>query len=172
MLQTISNRGGFLFKMNTRLQSLLNFSYLYRMKNILIIFIVGLVVFSCSTSKNKSVTADNHMVVNDTIRIANDELEYEVIIIEPGFYSWLNGQAKPRNYYSQSYLEARNRAWVIEYNNRVLQPMQFDPNLYSMQIDYRNTIDYGYEVNFLLYNYFVFFQQRYNQRFGFYNPGF
>jgi Family of unknown function (DUF6146) len=142
------------------------------MKNIVIILLLGFFIFACSGSKNKPVTTDNQVVVNDTIRIANEELEYEVIIIEPGFYAWLNSQAKPRGFYSQNYLEARNRAWVIEYNNRVLQPMRYDPNLYSMQIDYRNTIDYGYEVNFLLYNYFVFFQQRYNQRFGFYNPGY
>ena len=142
------------------------------MKNIVIILLLGFFIFACSGSKNKPVRTDNQVVVNDTIRIANEELEYEVIIIEPGFYAWLNSQAKPRGFYSQNYLEARNRAWVIEYNNRVLQPMRYDPNLYSMQIDYRNTIDYGYEVNFLLYNYFVFFQQRYNQRFGFYNPGY
>lgn len=157
-------------KITSCLQS--NNLYLYAMKNIAVIFIIGLFIFACSGSKNKPVSTDNQVVVNDTIRIVNDELEYEVIIIEPGFYAWLNSRAQQRGYYSQSYLEARNRAWVIEYNNRVLQPMQFDPNLYSMQIDYRNTIDYGYEVNFLLYNYFVFFQQRYNQRFGFYNPGY
>lgn len=139
------------------------------MKNIVVIFIIGLFLFACSGSKNKPVSTDSQIIVNDTIRIANDELEYEVIIIEPGFYSWLNSQAKPRDYYSQSYLEARNRAWVIEYNNRVLQPMQFDSNLYEMQINYQNNIDYGYEVNYLLFNYFVFFQQRYNQPLGIYN---
>lgn len=142
------------------------------MNNIVVFLLLIVFIFACSGSKNKPVATDNKVAIGDTIRIANDELEYEVIIIEPGFYAWLNSQANPRDYYSQSYLEARNRAWVIEYNNRVLQPMQFDPNLYSMQIDYQNTIDYGYEVNFLLYNYFVFFQQRYNQRFGFYKPGY
>jgi hypothetical protein len=28
-------------------------------------------------------------MTNDTIRIANDTLEYEVIIIDPGFSTWL-----------------------------------------------------------------------------------
>ena len=139
-------------------------------KNILQILII--LIFNSILAHTDAQILPENKIVNDTIRIANEELEYEVIIIEPGFYAWLNSQAKPRGFYSQNYLEARNRAWVIEYNNRVLQPMRYDPNLYSMQIDYRNTIDYGYEVNFLLYNYFVFFQQRYNQRFGFYNPGY
>jgi len=139
------------------------------MKNCIILFLFGLLIYGCSASKSKSLAVDNKTVVNDTIRIANDELEYEVIIIEPGFNAWLS-QARPRGYYSQSYLEARNLAWVLEYNNRVLQPMRFDPNLYGMQIDYRNGIDYGYEVNYLLYNYFVFFQNTYNQRLGVFNP--
>lgn len=141
------------------------------MKSLAFIFVISLLIFSCSGSKNKPIATENKIVSTDTIRIANEELEYEVIIIEPGFYSWLNSQAMPRDFYSQSYLEARNRVWVIEYNNRVLQPMQFDPNLYAMQIDYRNTIDYGYEVNYLLYNYFVFFQKNYKQRLGVFNLG-
>jgi hypothetical protein len=139
------------------------------MKNCIILFLFGVLIYGCSAPKSKSIAVDNKTVVNDTIRIVNEELEYEVIIIEPGFYTWLS-QARPRGYYSQSFLEARNFAWVLEYNSRVLQPMRFDPNLYALQIDYRNNIDYGYEVNYLLYNYFVFFQNTYNQRLGVFNP--
>ena len=93
-------------------------------------------------------------------------MEYEIIIIEPGFNGWLQSRAMPRNYYSQSYLEARNRVWVIEYNLRSMQPQRFNPNLYQMQIDYQNGIDYGYEVNYMLFNYLVFFQQTYKQQLG------
>lgn len=141
------------------------------MKNSVILLLLGLIFISCSGSKSKPVVAGNQVVANDTIRIANDELEYEIIIIEPGFNFWLESQAKQRNYYSQSYLETRNQAWVLEYNARVLQPMQYKPELYEMRIDYQYGIDYGYEVNYLLYNYFVFFQQRFNQRLGTYRIG-
>ena len=101
---------------------------------------------------------------NDTIRIANDELEYEVIIIDPGFSSWLASTAQSRNYYSQSYLESKNRIWVSEWNSRVLQPQRYSPNLYEMTINYEPNIDYGYEVNYLLYNYMVYFQNTYKQK--------
>jgi hypothetical protein len=47
-------------------------------------------------------------MTNDTIRIANDTLEYEVIIIDPGFSTWLASRSLPRNYHSQSYLENKN----------------------------------------------------------------
>ena len=53
--------------------------------------------------------------------------------------------------------------YVTTWNSRVLQPQRFNPNLYEMQIDYKANIDYGYDVNYQLYNYFVYFQNRYKQ---------
>jgi len=47
-----------------------------------------------------------------------------------------------------------------------MQPQRFDPNLYELQIDYQQGIDYGYEVNYKLYNYFIYFQLTYKQRLG------
>ncbi len=105
-------------------------------------------------------------VEGDTISIANEETEYEIIIIEPGFNYWLRSVARPEGYYGQSFLENRNLLMVMEWNNRVLQPNQFDPNLYELQVDYQHGIDYGYEVNYKLYNYFIYFQRKYRQRLG------
>ena len=115
-------------------------------------------------------TADEKVAFNktegDTILIASDKTEYEIIIIEPGFNFWLLSIAKPEGYYSQSFLENRNQIYVITWNQRVLQPAQYDPNLYQLQINYDTNIDYGYEVNYKLYNYFIYFQRKYNQRLG------
>ena len=121
-----------------------------------------LILFSCTTGKlpqdaSSANDIKNATVVNDTVRIANDELEYEVIIIDAGFNSWLASRAKPRNYYTQQFFENKNRFWVTEWNNRVMQPQRYN-NLYQMRIDYDPQIDYGYEVNYLLYNYLVYFQ--------------
>ena len=96
--------------------------------------------------------------------VKNMELnEYEIIIIEPGFNQWLATQP-PRGYYEQFWLENRNIFYVTEYNNRVINTIQYDPNLYLQQIDYQRGVDYGYEVNYLLYNWFEYFQQRNNQK--------
>lgn len=100
------------------------------------------------------------------VEIADEESNYEIIILDPGFYTWLNSIAKPEGYYSQSFLENRNQIYVMEWNRRVLLPLQFSPNLYELQIDYNPEIDYGYEVNYKLYNYFIYFQRKYNQRLG------
>lgn len=121
-------------------------------------------------SKNDSIKIAKKVVKikNDTVRIANDSLEYEVIIIDPGFNTWLSSRAFPRGYLSQSYMENKNNFYIVEWNNRVMQPQRFDPNLYAMTIDYARNINYGYEVNYLIYNYMIFFQNTFNQKlFGF-----
>ena len=142
------------------------------MKNILLILLICIFSYSCNSSK-KAVNSASETVnatAQDTVRIANDELEYEIYIIDPGFYTWIKTKAKPRNFYDQPYLETRNRVLVSEWNNRVLQPQRYDPNLYEMQIDYQSNIDYGYEVNYMLYNYFVYFQLKYDQRLSSFLP--
>jgi len=140
-------------------------------KSIYIIAIIICVIVGCRTSKSVVVEKEKPTgIKSDTIRIANDKLEYEVIIIDPGFSSWLISNAQPRNYHSQSYLESKNQIWISEWNNRVLQPMRYSPNLYEMTIDYTPSIDYGYEVNYLIYNYLVYFQNTYKQKLFGYVP--
>lgn len=147
--------------------------------------ILTFVLVSCGAAKEKgdlSVVNNNELnisekeketfnqVVGDTISIANEEEAYEIIIIEPGFNAWLQSIARPEGFHSQSFLESRNQVMVINWNQRVMQPQQYNPQLYELQIDYRSNIDYGYDVNYKLYNYFIFFQRRYNQRLSSFLP--
>lgn len=127
------------------------------------------VVVACNTPK-KNIESDRNgsAIVGDTIRIANDELEYEVIIIDPGFNSWMQMNAKRRGFYTQEYMEMRNRTWVIEWNNRARNPAS--ANTFLMPIDYQSSIDYGYEVNYLLFNYLTYFQIKNNIRLGGFVP--
>lgn len=134
------------------------------MKNLLLIFAFSLAILSCGTGNKAIDNSSTDTTESDTIRIANDSLEYEIMIIEPGFDSWLISQPKP-GHYGQSFLESKNRLFVSEYNSRVLQPQNYSRNLYTEQINYDTAVDYGYEVNYLLYNYFVYFQHKYNQKF-------
>lgn len=142
------------------------------MKTSLYLLIASLLFVGCNTSGNaiKNTNDATNLVEQDTVRIANDDIEYEIIIIEPGFNSWLAGTARPEGYYSQEFLENRNRQYVIEWNNRVMQPQRYNPRLYEMRIDYDYGVDYGYEVNYKLYNYFIYFQLTYNQRLAGYIP--
>lgn len=107
--------------------------------------------------------ANAKVIKGDTVKIANDAIEYEVTIIDPGFTTWLNSKSFPRGYHSETYLENRNQWYVQEWNTRVLQPQRFNPSLYEMQINYEPNIHYGYEVNYLIYNYMIYFQNTYKQ---------
>ncbi|MGB5943147.1 MAG: DUF6146 family protein [Leeuwenhoekiella sp.] len=135
---------------------------------ILIYSIIALLlVCGCASQNSKKLEGgDDIDATSDTVRIANDSLEYEIIIIEPGYNAFLLGTARPEGYYSQSYLENKNSFLVTEYNQRVMQPSLYNSNLYPLQIDYERNVDYGYEVNYKLYYYFVYFARKYNQRFS------
>lgn len=140
-----------------------------KLRNYHIILILITFVVSCNSIKSPSELNANTSVGNqklDTIKIANDSLDYELIILEVGFNSWMATQ-RPRGYYSQIFLENRNRIYVAEYNSRVNEPNRFNNQLYPFRIDYNYRTDYGYEVNYLLYHYFIFFQEKFNQRLAF-----
>ncbi|MBP2832705.1 hypothetical protein J8281_10960 [Aquimarina sp. U1-2] len=134
------------------------------MKTFFIAISVALLIVSCTSTQHKNMNVSSTPNPSDTVRISNDSLEYEIIIIEPGFTSWLVTQ-RPRGFYSEQFLETRNRLYVNEYNQRVLEPQRFNPNLYIQRIEYEPNIHYGYEVNYLLYHYFLYFEQRYRQNF-------
>jgi hypothetical protein len=105
----------------------------------------------------------NRNTVSDTIKISNPEMGYDIVIIEQGFNIWLETQAKPKFYFNQKSLENKNQRLVREWNARVLNPSQYKSDLYEMQINYQSGIDYGYDLNYKLYNYFIFFQNKYKQ---------
>ncbi|MBC2840643.1 DUF6146 family protein [Robiginitalea sp. SC105] len=133
------------------------------------LFIV--LIASCSAQDGISLKPEEREVFSqtepDSVRIADTESKYEIIIIEPGFYNWLVSIAKPEGYYSQTYLENRNQLYVTNWNQRALQPADFGGgDLYIFPIDYDPQVDYGYEVNYKLFNYFIYFQRKYKQRLG------
>lgn len=130
-----------------------------------------LLLASCTAQKETLEVSNEEQALFDSkeeqpVEIKDEETEYEIIIIEPGFNTWLLTIARPEGYYSQTFLENRNAILVSNWNQRVLQPSMYNPNLYEMQINYDPTIDYGYEVNYKLYNYFIYFQRKYKQRLG------
>lgn len=132
------------------------------LKQILILCIAGFLFWACGSSPMHQ----KNIVKEEPVIIANDSLEYEITIIDIGFTSFLNSIAKPAGYYSQNYLEARNNVWVIEWNRRARNLNQFDSSIYENIIDYQPSIDYGYDVNYKLFNYFLFAQQKYRMNLG------
>lgn len=127
------------------------------------LFILGIVLYSCGVSSTDNVVKKGNEK-EEPVVIANDSLEYEIIIFDIGFNTWLNSIAQPIGYYTQNYMENLNRIYVTNWNNRVLNPGQYDANIYNNIINYEFGIDYGLEVNYKLFNYFLFAQQKYKMR--------
>ncbi len=138
------------------------------MKTLALLSLFFLILVGCGGQNRTVADGKSAATSNDTVRIANDELQYEVIIIDPGFNTWLTTRARPRNFYTQSYMETRNRVWVNEWNNRSRIPS--GRNLFDSPINYDSTVDYGYEVNYLLFNYLTYFQLKNNIRLGSFEP--
>jgi len=134
------------------------------MKNLLFCLALGLFIFGCG-STNKTVVENDSYLPEGAVRIANDSLEYEIIIFDIGFEYYLTSIAKPEWYYTQSTLENKNRFYVTEWNIRAQNPLRYNPDIYENIINYDFHINYGFEVNYKLYNYFKFVEYKYKQTF-------
>ena len=107
---------------------------------------------------------NNTTVKEEPVVIANEALEYEIIIIDQGFTSFLNTVARPKEYYSESYLKNKNRVYVNVWNSRVRNPQRFNSSIYENVIEYLPNVDYGLDVNYKLFWYFKFAEQKYKMK--------
>ncbi|HSQ46533.1 MAG TPA: DUF6146 family protein [Lutibacter sp.] len=133
------------------------------MKTTTSVLLLFLLIMGCNSTKTAK-TSDASLP-KEAVRIANDSLEYEIIIMDIGFETYLNTIAKPMNFYSQEYYETKNRFYVTEWNIRARNPLRYRSDIYENEIDYDFNVDYGLEVNYKLYNYFKFVEYKYRQRF-------
>ena len=117
-------------------------------------------IISCGSYPTKN----NSEIKEQPVVIENEALEYQIIIIDQGFTSYLNNTARSKDYYSESYLKNKNRIYVAAWNNRVRNPQKYNSNIYENIIDYQQNVDYGLEVNYKLYWYFKFAEQKYKMR--------
>lgn len=128
------------------------------MKQVMLLTMLIIFISSSGIYGQKGKDKDKVVMKADTVK--TDSIEYELIITDPGFESWL--ASKPSmNFLSQNYYETWNRLYVSEYNNRFYQPQRYG-TIYENYIDYSSFIDYGLELNYKLYYYFLFFEHTYN----------
>lgn len=107
-------------------------------------------------------TAVQVQAQSDTLRFEpageeSDSVEYELIVMDPGYESYLMMQPH-MEYHSKQYYENWNLRYVREWNYRHSQPLRYG-DFYETYIDYRPDIDYGMELNYRLYYYFRFFEK-------------
>ena len=102
---------------------------------------------------------DRNKPTADTVSI--DSIEYELLILDPGFESWLI--TKPsKEYYSNEYYAQRNRIYVSEWNYRY--SVNKSHGEYDSYIDYEPGVDYDLDLNYRLYYYFRYFEEKYRTK--------
>lgn len=87
---------------------------------------------------------------------SNDEGEYDIEVLDPGYDTFLATKAFPENYFTESYLKQRNLVLVNNWNARHSQPRVYNPNIYEVYIDYNPQINYGLNFEWKLFNFFMF----------------
>ncbi|PWE01213.1 DUF6146 family protein [Marinilabilia rubra] len=125
----------------------------------LLLLVFGISFQSCKTLKKGSAPEQKvDLVENDTTNM-KDSTEYELVVLDPGFESYLATQPPP-NYHSQQYYETWNQQYVVEWNYRHDQPLTYG-DFYETRIHYNTHENYGLELNYRLYYYFQFIKDEY-----------
>jgi hypothetical protein len=117
-------------------------------------FLLIVYIISASCSGSKKLPRVN---INNADTTANDSVEYELIVFDPGFETWYLSHSKPTWYHSQDYYENWNRQYVTEWNHKAMTP-RFS-RYFETLIDYVPFIDYGLELNHRLFYYFQYVEK-------------
>ena len=127
------------------------------MRKLLFMLLASVMLFGCNGQK-KVVKND----VKEKVEIAakDDSTEYELVVFDPGFESFLVSQPYSKNYYSNNYYRNWNIQYVTEWNYRHDNPNRYG-NFYETRIEYDPNIDYGIDLNYRLYQYFQFIRKEY-----------
>ncbi len=118
--------------------------------------ILILILAACASIRNVNTPVQSVELTPD------DSLEYKLVVFDPRFSSFLATQP-PAEFYSQSYYENWNQQYVTVWNIRHQNPLRYG-NFYQTRIDYNSNVDYGLELNYQLYNYFLFVEREYGIR--------
>jgi hypothetical protein len=128
------------------------------MKNLLLLFIIFLLPFSCTAQTDpKSDKEKSEMKPSK-----NDDGEWDLTVIDTQFDYFLNAVAKPISQYSESYLKTRNTLLVSEWNSYYSSGRY--RNVIESSIDYDPKEKYGLKFEYKLYQVFAYVNWKYGLR--------
>ncbi|WP_421918754.1 DUF6146 family protein [Marinifilum sp.] len=93
---------------------------------------------------------------NTELAQVKDSTEYELLILDIGFETWFAARNMPSMARADSYYQNWNHRYVIEWNNKHSQGHPYFENY----IDYDPFEDYGFDLNYKLYHYFQFVEEK------------
>jgi hypothetical protein len=122
------------------------------MKNIRFLVLLLLVIPACAVF-NREEKKTVKVIQNAD---ASDSTEYELVVFDQGFETWLLMQ--PGQQHSLEYYRAKNRIYGSEWNYRYMNQARYGSR-YESHLDYDSFIDYGLEFERRLYYYFKYFEE-------------
>lgn len=126
------------------------------MKNLGILFLSCICFVDCASSSVHTNKIDNSLSFEK-----GEKDEYDLVVYDLGYETYLMTIAQPMDFYSELYYKTKNQRFVDIWNYRVSQPFQYDPDLYSLRIEYDPTVEYGKLLEYKLFNFFQFFEWKY-----------
>ena len=118
------------------------------------VFIILVILTAIQTNGFSQKKRERERIKADTTSV--DSLEYRLIIMDPGFDTWLVTQPA-KEFYSNEYYAQKNLFYVAEWNLRYMTAS--NNGLYDTYIDYNFNTDYGLDINYKLYYYFKYFEE-------------
>lgn len=114
----------------------------------------------CKSSKAPLKEASGMEVSPPQVNLDNDSLEYELVVMDPRYETFLVSQPYPKSFYSNEYYRSWNLQYCNEWNIRHSNPIKYG-SFYEVRIDYDPFVDYGLDFNYRLYHYFQFIEKEY-----------
>ena len=93
---------------------------------------------------------------NTEVAEVKDSTEYELLIFDIGFETWFATRNMPAMARSNVYYQNWNHRYVIEWNQKHTQGHPYFENF----IYYDPFEDYGFDINYKLYHYFQFVEEK------------
>jgi uncharacterized protein YcfL len=121
----------------------------------LIIFLFGLILIAGCAARKNIVKIEDHPGVSDSV-------QYELIVDEQGYESWIITYSKPEWYYGKAFYRSWNILYTAEFNNRVLQAHAGQP--FTEMINYDQQTDYDLNLEYKLYWYYKYIEYKYNTK--------
>ena len=115
-----------------------------------IAIIFCLIVFSCAINKKNT----------KVLKIEpNEKQEYELLVFDPSYDSYLISHAKPQSFHTESSLKLKNNIYVTNWNSKATSSGYRIP--FDCIIDYNSNTEYGLELEYKLYYFFKFIEHKY-----------
>lgn len=94
-----------------------------------------------------------------SITTKREKITYEATVPDAGFTTFLCSQPS-KEFYSENMLKEKNRQSVINWNTRCKNPLVYDSTIYESAIDYDPQTNYGIDIEYILYMFFRFMEQK------------